>query len=230
VSQLGKLDAHMEYSTNREFAAVLLARPFLVKHMVDNELFFENWARENFATERKKHEAIEKYGLVVIFKTCSAPYCAITTFGGATKSVSVGFSGGAYTPGANAKLEASGDWYLEGKSGVWRVFGHWEQEKVENEKVEKEEYKQEQSKEHKPGVKGGDAAHNTPKRAEIQDGKHDEDEEEDEDDDLDQVSINVPRSIPRAGANRLSLECGLVYLCLPLPEATIHKGQYEAIE
>jgi hypothetical protein len=115
----------MKYSTEEDFAAVLLARPFLVKHMAEEETFFENWIKSNFARLRQQYADIRKYGLMIVFKTCSAPYCAISTFGGASKTVSAGFSGGAYTPIANAKLSASGKWHLEGRSGAWRSFGQW---------------------------------------------------------------------------------------------------------
>lgn len=118
----------MEYTTEQEFAAVLLARPFLVKHLVADETFFVDWIKQNFSRLRKQHQDIDRYGLVVVFKTCSTPYCAIATFGGAMKSVSAGFSGGAYAPGTDAKLSASGSWHLESESGAWRSFGLWDPE------------------------------------------------------------------------------------------------------
>lgn len=105
--------------------------------MSDNELFFKRWAQDHFAQLLKKKEILTKYGLWVIMKTCTGPYCAISTFGGRERTVSAGFSGRAYEP--RGRLSASGSWHLDARSGTWRTFGSWTEEKEEEEEESKEQ-------------------------------------------------------------------------------------------
>src|SRR5438552_3071681 len=74
---LGKAELCMEYSTHKDFGAAFPARPKLIKHMTNNELFFKRWDQQNFARLVKEHDIIDKYGFQTIQKPIkghSVPY------------------------------------------------------------------------------------------------------------------------------------------------------------
>ncbi|KAH0564912.1 hypothetical protein GP486_001696 [Trichoglossum hirsutum] len=124
ANTLSKVGLQMEYRTESDFGAVLLARPWLIKHFTKDETFFKRWGQQNFATLLNEFPILKDYGLWIITKTCQTPYCAISTFGGKQKAVLAGFSAEAFT--SEGKLSAGGSWHLETRSGTWRTFGSYE--------------------------------------------------------------------------------------------------------